>query len=431
MIQQVLKNIGINSLNEMQQASLEAHRENQHIVLLSPTGSGKTLAFLLPLLDTLDPRNTDIQALIITPSRELALQIEDVFRSLKTGYKVMSCYGGHDINVEIRSLSYPPALLIGTPGRLLDHFKRGSVNGQAITTVILDEFDKSLEMGFIDEMQQIFFFLPRVTRKTLTSATHAVEIPPFTGVTSPRVLDYLQDSIPAVSLKTVRSDGDKLDTLYRLLCELDEAPVLIFCNFRERAEEVSNYLWDREVDNEFFHGGMEQDERERALCKFRNGSTNLFISTDLASRGLDIPEIKYIIHYHLPKTEEAFIHRNGRTARMNASGTAFLLIDEEDNIPEYLSDLPATHTLTGKHDAPPTPRWTTLYIAKGKKDKVNKMDIVGFLCQKGQLLKEDIGKIEVKDYHSYVAVRRGNIRQLLARVRNEKIKNMKDRKSVV
>ena len=425
-IQDKLKAIGITSLNEMQQASLKAHREADNIVLLSPTGSGKTLAFLLPLLESLDRQDPNVQALILTPARELAMQIENVFRSVKSDFRVVCCYGGHDINVENRSLAHPPALLIGTPGRVLDHIEHETIDISTTSTVILDEFDKSLEFGFLDEMKHIFSYLPNLRKRVLTSATNVVEIPAFTGVVSPCILDFQHNATPNLTIKSVYSRGEsKLDTLYKLLCELNEAPVLVFCNFRERAEEVSNYLWKRDVDNEFFHGGMEQDERERALCKFRNGSANIFISTDLASRGLDIPEIKYIIHYHLPKTEDAFIHRNGRTARMNASGTAFLLFDEEEALPEYLPEAPETFTLTGKNTSPATPGWTTLYIGKGKKDKVNKMDIVGFLCQKGQLGKDDIGKIEVKDYHSFVAVRRGNTRQLLSRIRGEKIKNMK------
>ena len=241
------------------------------------------------------------------------------------------------------------------------------------------------------------------------------------------MLDFLEGASPIkLTLKSVYTEGyNKLDTLYKLLRDLEEGPTLIFCNYRERAEEVSNYLWDKGVNNEYFHGGMEQEERERVLCKFRNGSTYIFISTDLASRGLDIPEIKYIIHYHLPEKPESFTHRNGRTARMNASGTAFLLLDRDEARPDYLTEIPETYHPVGKYPTPAEPFWSTLYIGKGKKDKVNKMDIVGFLCQKGNLKKEDIGKIEVKDHHSFVAIKRGNLRQLLSLIRREKIKNMR------
>jgi len=422
-----LSTLGITSLNEMQQTSLEAHRATNNIVLLSPTGSGKTLAFLLPLLESLDTNESNEQALILTPSRELAMQIEQVFRSLQSGFKVVCCYGGHDINVENRSLAHTPALVIGTPGRILDHIVHDTIATASITTVILDEFDKSLEFGFQDDMEDIFAHLHHLRKRTLTSATAAVKIPEFTGLQSPKILDFLESASPVnLTVKSVYARGDhKLETLYKLLCELDEGPTLVFCKYRERVEEVSNYLWNKGVNNECFHGGMEQDERERALCKFRNGSTYIFISTDLASRGLDIPEIKYIIHYHIPDTEESFIHRNGRTARMNASGTAFLLLEEEEPLPEFIRETLETFPLTGKHNFPAEPYWTTLYIGKGRKDKVNKMDIVGFLCQKGKLKKEEIGRIEVKDYHAFVAVRRGNLRKLLSLIRHEKIKNMR------
>ncbi len=422
-----LQSLGISSLNEMQETSLKAHQKANHIILLSPTGSGKTLAFLLPLLENLQPNNTDTQAIILTPSRELALQIEQVFRSLKSGFKVVCCYGGHDINIENRSLAYTPTLIIGTPGRIVDHITKGSIKTTSISTIILDEFDKSLEFGFQEDMETIFSHLPYLHKRVLTSATSSIKIPDFIGLQDPLVLDFLENAQPIkLTIKSVYTEKDnKLDTLYKLLCDLEEGPTLIFCNYRGRAEEVSNYLWDKGVNNEYFHGGMEQEERERVLCKFRNGSTYIFISTDLASRGLDIPEIKYIIHYHLPEKPESFTHRNGRTARMNASGTAFLLLDRDELLPNYLTEIPETFCPVGKYPAPAEPYWSTLYIGKGKKDKVNKTDIVGFLCQKGDLKKEDIGKIEVKDYHSFVAVKRGNLRKLLSLIRREKIKNMR------
>ena len=423
----ILQTLGISSLNEIQETSLKAHRENDHIILLSPTGSGKTLAFLLPLLENLDPDSTKAQAIILVPSRELALQIEQVFRSLKSGFKVVCCYGGHDINVESRSLSYIPTLIIGTPGRILDHITRGTIDTDSISTIILDEFDKALEFGFQEDMETIFSHLPHLQKRVLTSATSAVKVPEFTGLRTPLVLNFLEGASPIkLTLKSVYIENhNKLATLYKLLCDLEEGPTLIFCNYREQAEEVSNYLWDKNVNNEYFHGGMKQEERERVLCKFRNGSTYIFISTDLASRGLDIPEIKYIIHYHLSEKTESFIHRNGRTARMNASGTAFLLLEKDAPLPDYLADVPETYTPVGKYPAPAEPYWSTLYIGKGKKDKVNKMDVVGFLCQKGKLKKEDTGKIEVKDYHSFVAVKRGNLRKLISLIRKEKIKNMR------
>ncbi len=338
-VARALANTGIAALNEMQQAVLDAGT-TKDMVLLSPTGSGKTLAFLLPLLTTLTDEDKKIQALIIAPSRELALQIETVFRSLGAGYKVNCCYGGHPIRTEKKSLEHPPTVLIGTPGRIVDHLERGSIDLDSVRTLILDEFDKSLELGFLTEMKEIVAHLPGVRRRVLTSATAAVDIPAFTGITTPVRLSFLKEvkESKGLTLRVVKSPvKDKLETLYKLLGELKGGSALIFCNFRETVERVSDYLTDMGVDNEYFHGGMEQPERERALSHFRNGSATVFISTDLASRGLDIPEVKNVIHYHLPVGEEAYVHRNGRTARMNAEGVAYLILNEVETVPDYIT----------------------------------------------------------------------------------------------
>jgi ATP-independent RNA helicase DbpA len=184
-------------------------------------------------------------------------------------------------------------------------------------------------------------------------------------------------------------------------------------------------LTEKGIYNEFYHGAMEQQERDSALCKFRNGSTNVLITTDLAARGLDIPNIRYIIHYHLPHTEDMFTHRNGRTARMDASGTVVMILSEEEKLPAYTGDNIENIVLPDTAYLPEKPKWTTLFIAAGKKDKVNKIDIVGFLGNKAQLKKEDIGLIDVKDFFSFVAVRKHKVGAALQLIKNEKIKNKK------
>lgn len=426
-IDRALAQTGIGSLNEMQQAVLEAGTARD-MVLLSPTGSGKTLAFLLPLLSVLAPVEKQVQALIIAPSRELAMQIETVFRSLGTGLKVNCCYGGHPIRTEKKSLEHPPTVLIGTPGRLLDHIQRGNISLDAVHTLILDEFDKSLELGFLSEMKEILSYLPGLRRRVLTSATAAVDIPPFTGIANPVRLSFLGETKTSggLTVRIVRSPiKDKLETLYKLLGELQGGSALVFCNLREAAERVSRYLTEKGVDNVCFHGGMEQPERERALSHFRNGSATVFISTDLASRGLDIPEVKNVIHYHLPVGEEAYIHRNGRTARMGAEGDAFLILNEEETVPEYIAREPDEFFLPEAGRRPLPSAWVTLTINRGKRDKLSRKDVVGFLYQKGGLDKEDLGVVEIKESCAYAAVKREKKQALLARIREEKIKNMK------
>jgi len=428
LIKKILSVLNIEALNAMQVASVEAINKHKDIILLSPTGSGKTLAFLLPVLKSLEKDHNMVQVLVLTPSRELAIQIEDVFKSMNTGFKVSCCYGGHKMSVEKNNLTEPPAILVGTPGRVLDHISRENFATKGIHTLVLDEFDKSLELGFQAEMSSIIETLGNVEKRILTSATKTLEIPEFTGITEPFILDYLNENkvLQGLRCNVVRSDHkDKLSSLFQLLCHLGGEQTLVFCNHREAAQRVSDSLTDSQVVNEYFHGGLEQHIRERVLGKFRNGSCNILVCTDLASRGLDIPEIKHVIHYHLPANEEGYIHRNGRTARMNAEGDSYLILSADETVPTYIKDSLNSIELPNTHILPPKPIWGTLYIGKGKKDKLNKVDIVGFLMQKGQLQKDEIGLIEVKDFFSYVAVRRTKIRELLRIVRDEKIKNKK------
>jgi superfamily II DNA/RNA helicase len=428
-VETILANLRIDELNDMQKAAMEATQQHDNVVLLSPTGSGKTLAFLLPLLKDLDAKNKKTGALIIVPSRELALQIESVFKAMGTGLKVTTCYGGHKREIEENNLVQPPALIIGTPGRLADHIRRGNITTDSVHSLVLDEFDKSLEMGFVEEISFILSSLPGIQKRLLTSATEAVEIPEFIGATAAERLNFLpEEATPAevLSIQTVKSPGkDKIDTLFNLLCYLGARSSIIFCNHREAVERVSKLLTEKRIINTFYHGAMEQREREVALAKFRNGSIHFLVTTDLASRGLDIPNIRYIIHYHLPTTEDIFTHRNGRTERMDKSGTAILLLNEEEKLPSYITTPVLEIDLPADNELPEKPKWTTLFIAAGKKDKVNKVDIVGFFAKQGELKKEDIGIIEVKDFFSFAAVRKSRVSHLLQSIKEQRLKGRK------
>lgn len=427
-IEKILSGLKIDALNEMQIASVEAIKANGEVVLLSATGSGKTVAFLLPLLELMDNDNKNTQALIIVPSRELAIQIEQVFRLMGTGFKITSCYGGHKRETEENNLVQPPALIIGTPGRLCDHIRRGNITVDAIEALVLDEFDKILELGFLEELSFIVSSLKSVKKKILASATTITEIPAFIGLHNPIHLSYLSEDNEekGLTIQSVLSpDKDKTETLFKLICYLGNRSAIVFCNHRESVERVSNYLGSKGIVNEFYHGAMEQQQRDSALSKFRNGTADILVTTDLASRGLDIPDIRYIIHYHMPHTEEIFTHRNGRTARMDASGSAILILSEDEKLSAYVSENIEQIQLPDTVILPAKPKWSTLFIAAGKKDKVNKIDVVGFLSNKGQLKKEDIGLIDVKDFFSFVAVRKSKMGHVLQLIKNEKIKNKK------
>ncbi len=426
-LQSLYENLQIQDMNQMQKSAYKASENQKDLLLLSPTGSGKTLAFLFPVLRTLEKTETGIQALILVPSRELALQIEQVFKSMGTTYKVSVCYGGHDKKIEVNNLIEAPAVLIGTPGRIAYHLKNDNFDPATIETLVLDEFDKALEFGFHEDMEFIISALPNLAQRMLTSATTMPEIPKFTGLKDAATVDFLKvkESKPDLQLrKVLTTSEEKLDTLFHLLCKIGNKRTLIFCNHRDAVDRISELLREKGIPRETFHGGMEQDERERALLKFRNDSSRILITTDLASRGLDIAEVESIVHYQLPPKEDAFTHRNGRTARMNAQGSVYLIMTEDENLPFIKKSL-QVESLTNNYKIPAKTPYQTIYLSAGKKDKVNKVDIVGFLIKKGMLEKDDIGLIEVKDTASYVAVNRQKTVTLLKTLVGEKLKNKK------
>jgi superfamily II DNA/RNA helicase len=423
--QTILNKLEIATLNEMQRASLDTLEKKGDLLLLSPTGSGKTLGFLLPLLRQFDAGAPGVQALILVPSRELAIQIEKVFRMMGTGFKVSCCYGGHDTKTEKNNLLQSPALLIGTPGRISHHLRLKSFDPLTVKSLVLDEFDKSLEFGFQTEMSAIIGELRNLSTRILTSATELKEIPSFVGVNNPAKLNFLASTpVTGLQLKYVRAGGkDKLEALFELICKLGNEPSLIFCNHREAVDRISALLSEKKVTHDVFHGGMEQDERERALIKFRNGTHHLLITTDLASRGLDIPAIRNVIHYQLPGSETIFTHRNGRTARMHADGTAWLILGEGEYLPAYIEGKAVLEDQKNPCALPPPSDWVTLFLNAGKKEKISKGDIVGLLLQKGSLAKDELGLIELMDHCSFAAVKREKAGKVLDLIRGEKLKN--------
>ncbi len=427
-IESILKNLEIEKLNILQQSVLENYSKHNDLVILSPTGSGKTLSFLLPLVLNTSSSIKGIQSLIIAPTRELALQIESVVRAMKTGFKINCVYGGHKISIEKNDLIVQPSILIGTPGRIVDHIEHNRLDLENITHLVLDEFDKTLEFGFENDLIFILNNLPTNKRQLFTSATKAINFPDFIKFNNRYDINLLETKKVENRLeykKVIIEDRDKLVDLKHLIYNIGNVPTLVFCNHREPVERISYMLNSENIPNEIFHGGLDQNERERTLIKYRNKSCNLLITTDLAARGIDVSEIKNIIHYHLPLTQDSYIHRNGRTARVNETGTIFLLLNESDNLPEYIKDEYKLYHTTKNIDYISEPEYDTLYIGKGKKDKVNKGDILGFLSNQSFLDKSDIGKIDVRDYFSYVAISRSKIKSVLKEIKGKKIKNKK------
>ena len=430
-IDKVLERLNILELNDMQQAACKnVLGTPDDVVILSPTGSGKTLAYLLPTAHLVDETAEQVQVIVVVPGRELALQSSNVLKSMACGVRAVSCYGGRPAMDEHKTLrQVKPQVVFGTPGRLNDHLQKGNISPYGVRMLVIDEFDKCLEMGFHDEMARLVKRLPGLQRRLLLSATDADEIPHFINLDSARRLDFLNsdEQVPArVTIHEVRSPmNDKLEELAKLLRSFGSMSSIVFLNYRDGVERTADYLRRQGFVVSHFHGGLEQRQREDALYSFSNGSANVLVSTDLASRGLDIPDVDNIIHYHLPLSEDGYVHRVGRTARWEAKGRTFFVLGPSEHLPDFIDGDIQTYQLPDTLPAPPQPRMATIYIGKGKKDKISRGDIVGFLCKKGGLTSGEIGKIDVKERYSYAAVARGKLQQLLKNVTGEKLKGLK------
>lgn len=431
----MLNKFEITALNPMQEEASTAIRTKADVVLLSPTGTGKTLAFLLPLIETLDENCVEIQILILVPSRELAQQIEQVTRQMGSGFKVNAVYGGRAGMLDKIDLKHRPAILIGTPGRIADRFRRDKFPLEFIHTLVLDEFDKSLEIGFEKEMAEIINALPNIRQRILTSATSEVKIPEFVGLRKPVFINYVQEGNSQLTIKIVPSpEKDKLKTLAKTLAFIGHKPGIVFCNFKEALDRVSDFLTNNHIHHECFHGGMEQIDRERALIKFRNGTTQILLATDLAARGLDIPEIEFILHYHLPPREKEFTHRNGRTARVNRKGIAYILQGKDEELPDFIQEIaPEIVDIENqkKGKLPSSIKWKTLYITGGRRDKISKGDVAGLFIKQGQIQNDQVGVIEIKQDCTYVGVHAEIAEKLVAKTNNTRLKKKKVRISLI
>lgn len=401
------------------------------VLLTAPTGSGKTLAFTIALLRTL-PSNaaSTMKALVIAPTRELVLQIFEVVRTLSAPeFKTTAVYGGHSFATEANSLEANPDIVVGTPGRILDHLRRGRLSLFDATTLVIDEFDKALELGFLDDMRAIAGRMKKTTTVILTSATQG-DVPDFIAAPE-HVLDFSESTEtvrPDITVYEVKSDSaDKLDTLVLLLRRLQGGRLIVFVNHRDAAERVYTHLKKLHFPAGLYHGGLEQQMRERALILFDNGTTPILVSTDLASRGLDIQNVDAVIHYHMPVSEEVWTHRNGRTARMGTTGQAYTIISDQDKVPVFIGEPSKLDMLEPVPSEIMDAKWGTLYLNVGRKEKISKADIAGFVMKKGELTRDEVGKINVGDHCAYVAVAADKLRATAVLLNAHKIKNTRVR----
>ena len=430
-ISNIREKLGIECLKDMQREMLDSINEPGDLVLLSPTGSGKTLAFIAPMLKELKAPNGKLQAVIIAPSRELVIQIFGIVRAIATGHKVTCCYGGHSVADERQSLSVVPSIIVSTPGRLLDHINREHINVFTTRLLVLDEFDKSLELGFHDEMKRILRRMPNISRRTLTSATMIDEFPDFLRLHQVRIVNFLADKKELDSRLTVwsvRSDAkDKLEAALSLLKSITPGRTIIFANHRESAERIQEFLVQRGVSAGLYHGGLDQQEREMALTLFDNGSNLILVTTDLGSRGLDIADVASIIHYHLPSSREIYTHRNGRTARVAANGNVYVLLGPTEEVPDYITFNDELSLNKANATAELKSQVASIYFNAGKKEKISRGDIVGFIANNGGITAQEIGTISLHDHYAIVAVPRAKVDDILSRIARLKIKNKRVR----
>ena len=422
--------MGIDKLNEMQTEALQTFRKGGDMVVLSPTGTGKTLAFLLPLLETLKGNVKSVGAVAVLPTRELARQVADVWKAMNSGIKAVCLHGGRSVNEELSLIKGGmPSLVIATPGRLNDHISRGNLDIENVRIIILDEFDKALELGFKEEMEQLLANLPEKARRFLLSATDSDELARFLPNGSATRLDFTetaekpQERTAFYLVDTTQKE--RLDTLASLLCLMRGEQAIVFCNFREMVDEVYRHLRKSGISVTSYHGGLEQKQRELALYKFKSGCSTVLVCTDLASRGLDIPDVRHVVHYQRPVNEEAFTHRNGRTARWSAEGAVYMLRIDGGEMPEYTPTDIQEFNLSVSVPMPAKPTRKVIYIGKGKRDKISRGDIAGFLMKKGGAKPDDLGTIVVYDRYAYVAIRNSKVKPILSAVAGEKIKGLK------
>ncbi len=424
-----LKQLSFEEFNEMQRSAFDTLESDNDTLLLAPTGSGKTLAYAIPLLAKSSADNNELSTLVIAPTRELVLQIQEVILQTKSGISSVVCYGGHSITTEKNRLEAYPQIVIGTPGRLLDHISKGTLDLSNISYLAIDEYDKCLEMGFEDQILSIYQNVQSRPQKVLVSATKLNKLPSF--VSELEEVNFLKTAGPDIELFKVTAQADeKMEAILDLLTSFQGESTIVFCNHRDTVDRLEDYLYEEGISTAKFHGGLQQDQRERSLIKFHNKSTSILLATDLAARGIDVSNIKNVVHYQLPLEEAQFIHRNGRTARQNTSGRAFLILKETDYLPAFVSDATPEFKIESQNLKPQKPLWKTLYIGAGKKDKVNKIDVVGFLIKQGGLGKDEVGKIDVKDKFIYVAIPSNKINSLVKTLNGKRIKKKKPKIAV-
>ena len=437
-----LDDLGYTRMTPIQAASLPLAMEGADLIGQAVTGSGKTAAFALPLLTRLNPRDFGTQALVLCPTRELATQVAGEVRRLaryQQNIKVVTLCGGQAIGPQIGSLEHGAQVVVGTPGRIRDHLRKQTLELGRVNCLVLDEADRMLDMGFLEDMETIIAATPTQRQTLLFSATYPPDIR--------HISDRFQRAPRRVSVESlppyqqidqqffICASGQRLQALLTLLGHYHPEAAVVFCNTRQDVREVCAYLQNRDVSTVELHGEMEQRERDQALVRFRQLSCRVLVATDVAARGLDIDKLPAVINYELPRTADVYVHRIGRTGRAGEPGLALsLLTDREryrlDLIGEYLQrelGFEAIQTLAGADRDMLPPAFVTLEVAGGRKDKIRPGDILGALTGEAGIAGDRVGKIDVMDRATFVAIATDTVDLALGRLLNGRIKGRKFR----
>lgn len=416
----LLTSLGLETMTDVQAQSLPVSLAGRDILAQAPTGSGKTIAFTLPLLAAIRPRNYAVQALVLCPTRELAQQVANEIRRLARypgNIKVLTLCGGQPIGPQIGSLEHGAHVIVGTPGRISDHLRKRTLDLDQVRTLVLDEADRMLDMGFKEEILRIIGHTPAERQTLLFSATFPTDIDNISRdcQTDPVQIRVaaLEEQHQDIEQRIYLSDAtERLQALLAVLTDAQPNACVIFCNTREQCNQLAAELKEQRVSCGVLHGDLDQRQRDQMLVRFTNGSLLILIATDVAARGLDIDSVDLVVNYELPRDSAVFTHRCGRTGRAGRKGLAVSILVEKEL--RKLGFIEQQTGLTLTPQPPPrlnpnkldvlAPKMRTLEIAAGRKNKIRPGDIVGALTATQEISGSDIGDISVQDFQSYVAL---------------------------
>lgn len=442
-----IESLGFSAMTSIQQQSLPVILGGNDLIAQGHTGSGKTAAFGIGLLNRLDVSLFKPQAMVLCPTRELSEQVAAEIRRLARGIpnvKIATVYGGTSIKTQIDSLAKGAHIVVGTPGRIDDLLTKKALPLEHMISLVLDEADRMLDMGFQQTLDQILAGVPKDRQTLLFSATFPQQIEMLAGrVTSKAELVKVLDGQDQVRIDEVffevTNDKARLEALSLLLLDQPARQAVIFCNTRADAQTVAGGLKSSGFSAAALHGDMDQKDRDQTLIRFSNGSINSLVATDVAARGLDIRSLELVINYHLPKETEVYTHRIGRTGRAGEKGTAFSLYDKGEVFRlDKLSALTGKTPVVGElppaqilSQSPQKAKMSTLRIEGGKKQKLRPGDLVGALTKGEGISGDQIGKIQMLDNWAYIAIERSIAKQAVAKINDGKIKGKRFRSRLI